>query len=193
MQFVHRIFGSTALLLGLGFVAACGRAPEAMAPSPKPETEAAPPPPPSLAPAAAPTLAAEPEPEPEPQTLAEAEALLEKSRAELERLALNEPSPVAEEAPAHPSAPSRAHAPRGATGERAEKSAERASADGAGASPRDKDESGGCEMTCKAFSSLERASQAVCRLDTAGGPRCERARRILDDAKLRVVSCGCSK
>ena len=40
---------------------------------------------------------------------------------------------------------------------------------------------------------LERASDAVCRLDADGGQRCERARRIRDEARLRVASCGCSK
>jgi hypothetical protein len=49
-----------------------------------------------------------------------------------------------------------------------------------------------CETACKAFSSLERASDAVCRLDTeGGGKRCERAKQIREDAARRISSCSC--
>jgi hypothetical protein len=50
-----------------------------------------------------------------------------------------------------------------------------------------------CETACKAFSSLTRASDAVCRLDSDGGERCRRARQIHTEASRRVASCGCSK
>jgi hypothetical protein len=155
------------LLLGV----ACGRAPEAS--------------PPQAADEAAPSsLASAAQPEREPQTLAEAEALLEQAKADLDRLALNEPggvpAPEAATAPPAPAAPTRAEA-----GRPAEKSA---AADGASA----KKEESTCETACKAFSSLERASDAVCRLDTeAPAKRCERARQIKDDAARRVSSCAC--
>lgn len=116
--------------------------------------------------------------EPEPQTLAEAEALLEKSRAELDRLAL---SPEADaEATSGAAAPAPASAPA-----RAESREERADAQ-----PQAKAESQ-CQSACRAFSSLSKASEAVCRLEADGGKRCERARQIRDDASQRVAGCGC--
>lgn len=188
MKSIHRALARTAWLLGLGLLAGCGRAaPEPAAPGS--ETLAAPP-----VPAAAPDdqLAAESGAEPEPQTLAEAEALLEKSRAELERLALYAPPPAGAAAPQSAAAPKATNlSPQRAEQKRAERdaTAEETSA----ASPRDKDAGGGCDTACKAFSSLERASDAVCRLDGSGGQRCDRARRIRDDARQRVASCGCTK
>ncbi len=170
----------TATLIGAGLaaslLAACSRAPEAAAPESK------------AAPAAGLPGSVVDKEEAEPQTLAEAEAQLERSRLELERLALNAPpaAPVAGTAPAQAPAPATA-------AESAPKRAQKAADDEASAGPRDKDTTGGCETACKAFSSLERASDAVCRLDTNGGQRCERARRIRDDARVRVASCACTK
>jgi hypothetical protein len=103
----------------------------------------------------------------EPQTLAEAEDMLARARADLDQVALNEPG-----------AP-----PATAEEKRAESEA---------AAPRAKEVSP-CETACRAFSSLERASDAVCRLDNEGGQRCQRARQIREDAARRVQSCGCSK
>jgi hypothetical protein len=118
----------------------------------------------------------------EPATLAEAEQLLARAQAELDQLALNEPQPPAAApapATAAPEAP-RDHA------ERSEKSAaEGEAAPAPTPSP--------CETACRAFASLERASEAVCRLDGEGGQRCDRARQIRDRAARRVASCGCSK
>jgi hypothetical protein len=146
-----------------------------------PESEAAP--------AAAAGLPGAPEPEPELRTLDEAEALLEKSRAEIDRLALNTP-PLATLSGA-PGAVTPAPAPPpAAPKDEAQKRAEKSAAEDA--SPREQG-AGGCETACKAFSSLERASDAVCRLDADGGQRCERARRIREDARVRVASCGCPK
>ncbi|MDF3069407.1 MAG: hypothetical protein K0R38_5008 [Polyangiaceae bacterium] len=120
--------------------------------------------------------------EPEPQTLAEAEALLEKSRAELDRLALS--SEADAEATSGAAAPAPAPAPASAPA-RAESREERADAQ-----PQAKAESP-CQSACRAFSSLSRASEAVCRLEADGGKRCERARQIRDDASQRVAGCGC--
>jgi hypothetical protein len=130
--------------------------------------------------------------EPEPKTLAEAEALFERSRADLDRLALNAPPPpvAATAGAAAPAAePAPAPAPQSAAPRdeaRAEKKAAEAEA------PRAK-EVNTCETACKAFSSLSRASDAICRLDTDGGKRCERARQIQQDAGRRVASCSCTQ
>lgn len=158
---------------------ACGRAQDAPAPQ-APASEAAPS---SLAGAAA-------EPEPEPQTLAEAEALLDKARADLDRLALNEPASPSEAAAGVPARVPAAPAPPAANRSE-EKRADQAATDQAEAPPAKKQASV-CETACKAFWSLERASDAVCRLDTeGGGKRCERAKQIREDAARRVSSCSC--
>jgi hypothetical protein len=131
--------------------------------------------------------------ESEPATLAEAEALLEKARADLDRLALNEPRSESAAsggapAPAPAAATPGAAQPSEAKKERAQKAAEAADrADAETEAPT------ACETACKAFSSLTRASDAVCRLDAEGGQRCQRARQIQGDASRRVASCGCSK
>jgi hypothetical protein len=189
MKTICRAVGCTVVvaLLGLALLPGCGMSPKAEAPNSA--TEAAPAPGlPSTG-----SLTAD-EAEAEPTTLADAEALLEKARADLDRLALNEPgaargatggAPAPASAPPSPS-PEPA-APR-AEAKRADKAT---SADQAAAPPTK--EVNPCETACKAFSSLTRASDAVCRLDTDGGKRCERARQIREDAAHRVASCGCTK
>jgi hypothetical protein len=164
------------LLLLLG---ACGKAaPEAAAP--QAPAEAAPT---SLAGSAQ-------EQEQEPATLAEAEALLDRARADLDQLALNEPGsagPVTAGAPAP--APAPAPPPAAAPRSEEKRSADKAD-ESAAAAP--KKEANTCQTACKAFSSLERASDAVCRLDTeGGGRRCERAKQIREDAARRISSCSC--
>ncbi len=181
MNTFRRAISSTIVLATLGFLASCGRAPKAEAPSS------------DTAPAlAAPTSnqAPQEEAEVEPATLADAEALLEKFRADLDRLALNEPvapSAAAGGAPPPPVSARPAPAPARDDAKRAEKSA---AAEGAAAPTK---EANACETACKAFSSLSRASDAVCRLDIDGGKRCERARQIRQGASQRVTSCGCAK
>lgn len=148
------------------------------------------------APAAAPESTATGAPgstnrEPEPQTLAEAEALLERSRADLDRLALSAPPPpVAATAGAAAPAAEAAPAPAPQSAPRDEARAEKKAADAE--APRAK-EVNTCETACKAFSSLSRASDAICRLDSDGGKRCERARQIQQDAGRRVASCSCTQ
>jgi hypothetical protein len=141
-------------------------------------------------PPATPTSAQAPaeEAEREPTTLADAEALLEQARADLDRLALNEPG--APPAAAGAAAPSAAPAPASSRDEasRADKSASAEQA-----SPPPAKQANACETACKALSSLTRASDAVCRLDSDGGKRCERARQIREDASQRVASCGCAR
>jgi hypothetical protein len=181
MKSMRHALGLTAVLMGLGPLAGCSRAPKAEAPAS------------TSAPAPGLPGSGLAEPETEPKTLAEAEALFERSRVDFDRVAMNAPPPpppvAAGAAPAQAPAP----VPAAPTTESAPKRAEKAAADEASAAPHEKDANGGCETACKAFSSLERASDAVCRLDADGGQRCERARRIRDEARLRVASCGCSK
>lgn len=118
--------------------------------------------------------------ESEPATLAEAEQMLARAQAELDQLALNDAQAPAAGAPAPAAAP---EAPRDQA-ERGEKAASEAEA--APAPPPNP-----CETACRAFASLERASNAVCRLDGESGQRCERARQIREGAARRVASCGC--
>ncbi|RYZ06736.1 MAG: hypothetical protein EOO73_14385 [Myxococcales bacterium] len=115
--------------------------------------------------------------EPEPQDLAEAEAMLEKARAELDLLTGSAAPPSV----AGAAAPAPAPAPGGAAESRAE-------AADAGSAAKAEDP---CQRACRAFSSLARASDAVCRLDARGGERCERARQMRSDASQRVAACGC--
>lgn len=161
------------LLLLLG---ACGKAaPEAAAPQ-VPAAEGAP----------ASVAGSAQEQEHEPATLAEAEALLDKARADLDQLALNEPGSAA---PITAGAPEPAPPPAAASRAEEKRSADKAD-EAATAAP--KKEMNPCETACKAFSSLERASDAVCRLDTDGsGKRCARAKQIREDAARRISSCSC--
>jgi hypothetical protein len=185
MKTIHRAVGRAVVLAVVGLLSACGMSPKAEAPT----SEAAP-----AAGMPGTAQAAEEEGAGEPTTLADAEALLEKARADLNRLALNEPmAPPAAAGAAAPSvqvAPAPSPAPPRDEARRAEKSSS-ASADAAPPAPAK--EANACETACKAFSSLTRASDAVCRLDTDGGKRCERARQIREDASHRVASCGCAK
>lgn len=166
------------LLLGLGM--ACGRASEpAAAPATPGETSGR-------------KAASGRAEEAEPATLAEAEQLLERARADLDRLALNEPgAPPAAGAAAPASTP--APAPEPAAAQRGEKSSAAADEAEAAPPPPPAKEVSACDTACKAFASLERASDAVCRLDAEGGQRCQRARQIREGAARRVASCGCTK
>jgi hypothetical protein len=166
-------------LILLGLLVACGRAPEAEAPRAEPAGAAAP-------------TSLQTQGEREPETLAEAEQLLEQARADLNRLALAEPEAAPGSAAASAGAPARAAAAPAPAPEppREQKRAEKSAADEA---PTTSKEEGSCETACRAFSSLERASAAVCRLDSPNGQRCARARQIREDASRRVASCACSK
>lgn len=48
-----------------------------------------------------------------------------------------------------------------------------------------------CGNACKAFSSLQRAANAVCRLTSEGDARCVRARTLVKENETRVSVCGC--
>jgi hypothetical protein len=173
MNVMPRIHRWTFLTLSMGAlsVVACAASPQKETrPSAAPVVPAEAPPP---SPAAASSLA-----ESEPRTLAEAEAQLERAQAELDRVALLAPSPEGVAA-APQAAPPRDRA--------LPKRAERAEADAESAPPADNP----CQTACRAFSSLARASDAVCRLATDGGARCERAKQLREEASRRVASCGC--
>lgn len=50
-----------------------------------------------------------------------------------------------------------------------------------------------CANACKAFASLRRAADAVCRLAGDSNARCSRAREIVKDSEERVKSCSCGE
>jgi len=133
----------------------------------------------------------------EPATLAEAERLLEKARQDLDRWAqaASGVAAVSESASGPPSQTTYAPAPREAAPAPAPKKSagQRAAADDAAPASAPEKTANSCDTACKAFSSLERASAAVCRLEADGGPRCQRARQIREDAARRVASCGCAQ
>jgi hypothetical protein len=52
-------------------------------------------------------------------------------------------------------------------------------------------ESQRCDIACKAFASLERAADAVCRLAGERDARCKHARHLVDVNRERVASCNC--
>jgi type IV secretory pathway VirB10-like protein len=177
---------------GLLFVAACGKEVAPQAPrSESTPASAAPPPPPAEAPAAvapAPTSLDEAEAQDKPREealsapakrdeLGEAVAELERARTELEGAL----SPRA----SRPAATAGAGASRGAD----------ADASRAPAAPAPKAEKKGsessCSTACRAFTSLDRAASAVCRLAGEKDARCTHAHDVLADAQKRVTVCGC--
>jgi hypothetical protein len=159
---------------------------------------------------AAPTSLKAAEPQSEPETLEQAEADLEEARLALAQVGpLPSPPPAAgAAAPTARStitpdsaivsekkrsrdlsadegaaAPSVQAAPkRAAPAERAEEAE----------APAAKADDNPCLTTCKAFASLLRAKDAVCRLDVPNGARCARAEGIVRDATPRVQTCQCS-
>ena len=191
MKIAWLVGGLTVLVLAPG----CARAPEASAPAPSSASSAssngAAPPPAEAAPIAAP--AASPAPAPPPQglddesrkgagldqefaTLEAAERALNQAKADLDRLALAEPSkPLSRDGAS------------GGASEKKERAAQAPKASAAASAPNAL-----CENACRAFSSLSRAASAVCRLDGDGGSHCAHAKRVLSDSQLRVASCSCA-
>jgi len=112
----------------------------------------------------------------EPATIEEAEAALRRAQAELSS-ALGEPVAFAQPPP-----PASQPAPAEAAGARDRSMEAEKKADGPN-----------CGLACRAFTSLSRAAQAVCRLDGDGGERCSRARQAVSDAEARVASCSCTR
>jgi hypothetical protein len=51
--------------------------------------------------------------------------------------------------------------------------------------------SSGCAEACKAFASLQRAADAVCRLAGDDTRRCKKARETVEENERRIATCGC--
>ncbi|HEX3343754.1 MAG TPA: hypothetical protein VHS09_04235 [Polyangiaceae bacterium] len=124
--------------------------------------------PPSAAPAA--------KEEREPATIEEAQAQLERARAE-----------VSGETTRGPSAPGAAGATVEAEGAT---TTSEPKASGAGAPSRDAAGSR-CGNACGAVGSMRRAVDAICRMAGETDARCAGARRTLKDSEAKVADCGC--
>jgi hypothetical protein len=198
----RKIMTIARLASGLGVIVcftACARSAEPSAPSSsatsasptvpapaeaKPESAVAPAPAPPPAPAGGPQGLDRPkskaaEDEAEFSSLEAAERALNQAKADLDRLALAEPSP---------SVGRNATADRAAEKKDTKSTARAPGAAGAAAPTKS---NALCEDACRAFSSLTRAANAVCRLDGSSGTHCTRAKHVLADAQLRVASCSC--
>jgi hypothetical protein len=174
-----------ALGAGLSLLACAAREapPPAAAPEKPEEAEPAPPPAPGFA---SPPPGAEQESAPrnlearDEDSLATAEAEFEQARVEL----------YAALAPTRSDQPAAGAAPKAA---RPTKPSD--SASGAAEAPKGdaekKSSEGGCATACRAFASLGRAAEAVCRLAGEKDERCTRAKGIVSDAERKVASCAC--
>lgn len=78
----------------------------------------------------------------------------------------------------------------GATQQRATTSKSTRGAAPRAASPMADNESR-CATACKAFASLQRAADAVCRLAGEDDARCAHAKKLVDENSRRVAQCGC--
>jgi hypothetical protein len=162
-------------------LAAPAASPATVSTAPQADEERAPP----AAPAAAPVLTPQGLDQPkaddsakdELTTLEAAENALNQAKADLDRLALAEPTPEL-----------------GRSGGSADKkAAKRGAPSAAGASaPASSAPSGQCENACRAFASLTRAANAVCRLDGDGGAHCSHAKRVVSESERRVANCTCA-
>lgn len=176
------------LLAPLAFALACASRTPPSAPATEPATTPAP-----EAPAAAPmqqsaptSATAAPQETPGPSsaaaddenakrerldTLPEAQAALDRASQVLDRMyvASNEQAPSAPGGGA-------------AAGAAAPAPAARKTARAEGAS---------CDTACKAFDSLRRAADAICRLAGDDDARCARGKKVVGDNEKRVSSCGC--
>jgi hypothetical protein len=63
---------------------------------------------------------------------------------------------------------------------------------GAAAKPKSSAAQNTCATTCKAFASLLRARDAICRIDGGDGERCTHANQIVLRHTERSAGCGCS-
>jgi hypothetical protein len=100
---------------------------------------------------------------------------LNQAKADLDRLALAEPA---------------AALGRGAAdGEK--KGSKRAAPAAAGAGAPANAGPSQCDNACRAFASLNRAANAVCRLDGDAGSHCARAKKMVTDSASRIAACTC--
>jgi hypothetical protein len=120
--------------------------------------------------------------------LAALEAALreDERRIELE-LALQTRAPLADEAPATAApAPERAAGAR--PSEAAPPSAPQPSPKKSAAA---RSEASGCDVACRALSSMRRSAEGICELTSTSDARCTGARTRLENARTRVVRAGC--
>ncbi|MEB2310997.1 MAG: hypothetical protein OZ928_04070 [Polyangiaceae bacterium] len=160
-------------ILVLWVAAGCAAARPSLGP-PAPESVVVAEPAPEAQQAPSSTAKADGTAEPPLESLPEAEAALARASAELDGLYGASSSEVG----ARPSAAAPA-APADAAGAAAPAQAARAEG---GSS---------CETTCRAFGSLRRAADAVCRLAGDDDSRCARGRKLVADNAQRVAACGC--
>ena len=68
-------------------------------------------------------------------------------------------------------------------------------APGGGAPPKTKNEAptDACTSPCRAFASMRRAVEALCRMTGETDERCVKARRTLETTNGRVASCRCNR
>jgi hypothetical protein len=86
-----------------------------------------------------------------------------------------------------------ARAPRAKSGGGAPAAASRgAAADAAPAKAEKKSAESSCATACRAFASLERAADAVCRITGEKDGRCAHAHAVVSDAKQRLAVCTCT-
>jgi hypothetical protein len=113
-------------------------------------------------------------------TLEGAEHALDRAKNDLDRLALADASAKLGRA-----------APTGGAAKPKKEDTQRtgapSAADAATSTPR----AAVCGNACRAFASLSRAANAVCRLDGDNGKHCTRAKRMVADAEPRVAACAC--
>jgi hypothetical protein len=71
----------------------------------------------------------------------------------------------------------------------------RSAADSEASAPRSKPKKGApstdCKQVCRAYSSMLRATAAICRMDGEAGARCKGAKKTVDRYRARVMNCGC--
>jgi hypothetical protein len=114
-------------------------------------------------------------------TLEKAEAALGRAQSVLDGLYVAEGKGIEREetkkesAPARPRTAAPSRAPAEATEEKAQ------------------DDRSRCDTACRAFASLERAADAVCRLAGDAKDRCTRAKKLVDDNVGRVAACSCRR
>ena len=81
----------------------------------------------------------------------------------------------------------------GAPAKRSEAPAQAPAGEGAAAKPKASAAQTTCATTCKAFASLLRAREAICRIDGSDGGRCAHANQIVERHTERSTGCGCNR
>ena len=144
------------------------------------------------APAAAPSAKSEPE----PQTVEEAQAQLDRARADLDRsgavtgISPTTSTPQAGTTPTTPGTAAGAGGDTGATHPAPTQPA-RPPADMNTPESDTTRPPSPCEQACRALSSMKRAKEAICRLAGATDAKCTQAEKTLHESEARVTQCAC--